>query len=229
MELRAVFWDLDGTLIDSEPLWHQAEISIATNNGGTWSEELGWKMSGTPVPKVAQMLVEAGTRLPAEEIGRQMIEYVKDREFEGLPWIPGALELVRALAAAGVPNVLVTASPRMMAENVLRQAGEGAFAAYVCGDDNTAKKPSPEPYQAAARKLGIDPADADAMAHCVALEDSGVGLQAAAASGATTVALTGYTRTDATGGPQFASIHDYDGMTVDALDALVRQRLAGGR
>lgn len=226
MELRAVFWDLDGTLIDSEPLWHQAEISIATSNGGTWNEELGWQMSGTPVPKVAQMLVEAGTQLDPEEIGRQMIEYVKEREFAGLPWIPGALELVRALAAAGIPNVLVTASPRMMAENVLRQAGEGAFAAYVCGDDNTAKKPSPEPYQAAARKIGIDPADADAMAHCVALEDSGVGLQAAAASGATTIALTGYTRTDASGGPQFASIHDYDGVTVETLNDTVARRLA---
>lgn len=226
MELRAVFWDLDGTLIDSEPLWHEAEISIATANGGTWSEDLGWKMSGTPVPKVAQMLVEAGTRLPVEEIGRQMIEYVKEREFAGLPWIPGALELVKALAAAGVPNVLVTASPRMMAENVLRQAGDGVFAAYVCGDDNTAKKPSPEPYQAAARKLGIDPADADAMSRCVALEDSGVGLQAGAASGATTIALTGYTRTDSTGGPQFASIHDYDDVTPATLDGFVTRRLA---
>lgn len=226
MELRVVFWDLDGTLIDSEPLWHEAEISIATANGGTWSEDLGWKMSGTPVPKVAQMLVEAGTRLPAEEIGRQMIEYVKEREFAGLPWIPGALELVKALAAAGVPNVLVTASPRVMAENVLRQAGDGAFAAYVCGDDNTAKKPSPEPYQAAARKLGIDPADADAMARCVALEDSGVGLQSGASSGATTIALTGYTRTDATGGPQFASIHDYAGVTPSALEEFVARRLA---
>ncbi|KAB8291946.1 HAD family hydrolase [Bifidobacterium avesanii] len=229
MELRAVFWDLDGTLIDSEPLWHQAEISIATNNGGTWNEELGWKMSGTPVPKVARMLVEAGTQLSEEEIGRQMIEYVKEREFAGLPWIPGALELVRALADAGVPNVLVTASPRMMAENVLRQAGEGTFAAYVCGDDNTAKKPSPEPYQAAARKIGIDPADADAMAHCVALEDSGVGLQAGAASGATTIALTGYTRTDATGGPQFDAIHDYDGVTPATLEAFVERRLASLR
>ena len=227
-ELRAVFWDLDGTLIDSEPLWHEAEISIALANGGHWTEELGWKMSGTPVPKVAQMLVEAGTRLPAEEIGRQMIEYVAEHERAAMPWIPGAVELVRLLAAAGVPNVLVTASPRVMAENVLRQAGEGAFAAYVCGDDNTAKKPSPEPYQAAARKLGIDPTDLDAMAHCVALEDSGVGLQAAAASGATTVALTGFTRTDATGGPQFASIRDYDGVTVDSLDGFVRRRLAGG-
>ncbi|KAA8818036.1 HAD family hydrolase [Bifidobacterium vespertilionis] len=226
MELRAVFWDLDGTLIDSEPLWHEAEISIATENGGTWNEEMGWKMSGTPVPKVAQMLVEAGTRLSVEEIGRRMIEYVKEREFEGLPWIPGALELVRTLAAAGVPNVLVTASPRVMAENVLRQAGEGAFVAYVCGDDNTAKKPSPEPYQAAARKIGIDPLDADAMAHCITLEDSGVGIQAGAASGATTIALTGYTRTDATGGPQFAMIPNYDGITPQTLEDFVHERLA---
>lgn len=226
-ELRAVLWDLDGTLIDSEPVWHEAEISIARANGGHWTEDLGWKMSGTPVPKVAQMLAEAGTRLPVEEIGRQMIEYVAERERTAMPWIPGAVELVRAVAAAGVPNVLVTASPRAMAENVLAQSGEGTFAAYVCGDDDTAKKPSPEPYQLAARKLGIDPADRGAMVRCVALEDSGVGLASAAASGATTVALTGFTRTDATGGPQFASIHDYDGVTPVTLDDFVVRRLAG--
>lgn len=226
MDLRAVFWDLDGTLIDSEPLWHRAEIDIAMRHGGRWSEELGWKMSGTPVPVVAQMLADAGTQLPAETIGRMMIDYVAEHEKASMPWIPGAVDVLSALADAGVPSVLVTASPRAMAETVVSQAPRGAFVTYVCGDDNTLKKPDPAPYRLAASKLGIDPDNAGAMARCVAFEDSGVGLQSAASSGATTIALTGFTRTDATGGPQFTSIRGYDGVTPESLGGLVRQRLA---
>ncbi|PJM78416.1 HAD family hydrolase [Bifidobacterium scaligerum] len=221
MLLKAVFWDLDGTLIDSEPLWHDGEIEIAHANGGEWNEDLGWQCSGTPVPSVARHMIERGCKLSVEEIDKQLKDYVFNAEVTRLPWIPGVQDVLRSLKDAGIPSMLVTTSPRRMAENIMKQA-DGLLAGYVCGDDPFEHKPNPAPYLAAAAKLGIAPED---MAKCVVLEDSSVGLQAGAASGATLIAQTGWIRTDTSGLGQFASIDSYDGIDAAALDAFVRQRL----
>lgn len=218
--LKAVFWDMDGTLIDSEPYWHAGEMKIAAEHGGYWDEDLAWQGSGTPVPDVARRMVEHGCALSVEEIGKGMIDYVAQREFERIPWIPGVEDVLRSLAATGVPSMLVTTSPRHLAENLVAQAPVGAFAGYVCGDDDVAKKPSPEPYLEAGRRLGIKPED---MRYCIAVEDSISGLRSAAASGATTLAQTGFIRLDNSQGPQFASIDGYTGITAAALDRYVRQ------
>lgn len=222
----AVLWDMDGTLIDSEPYWHESEMRIARAAGGQWNEELAWECSGTPVPNVARRMIEHGTRLDADEIGRGMIAYVAGREAERIPWIPGVAEVLRSLVAAGVPSVLVTASPRSMAENLVRQAPAGAFTGYVCGDDDLPKKPDPAPYLAAARLIGVDVSDAHAMARCVALEDSMTGLRSAAASGVTTLAQTRFTHSDVSDGPQFASLEGYEGVDATTLAETVRRRLA---
>ena len=103
------------------------------------------------------------------------------------------------------------------------QQADGLFLDYVCGDDDCAHKPDPAPYLLAAKKLGIAPED---MAKCVVLEDTFVGLEAGAASGATTIAQTCAIRTDTSSGPQFASIDGYEGIDAAALDGFVRQRLA---
>ena len=219
--VKAVFWDMDGTLIDSEPYWHEGEMKIAAAHGGYWDEELAWQGSGTPVPDVARRMVEHGCQLSIEEIGQGMIDYVAQKEFECIPWIEGVEDVLVALRDAGVPSMLVTTSPRRMAENIMKQS-EGLFAGYVCGDDPYEHKPNPAPYLAAADKLGIARED---MAKCVVLEDSSVGLQAGAASGATLIAQTGWIRTDTSGLGQFASIESYDGIDAAALDGFVRQRL----
>ena len=85
--LKAVFWDMDGTLIDSEPYWHEGELKIAADHGGYWDEDLAWQGSGTPVPDVARRMVEHGCKLSIEEIGKGMIDYVAQKEFERIPWI----------------------------------------------------------------------------------------------------------------------------------------------
>ena len=221
LTVKAVFWDMDGTLIDSEPYWHEGEMKIAAAHGGYWDEELAWQGSGTPVPDVARRMVEHGCQLSIEEIGQGMIDYVAQKEFECIPWIEGVEDVLVALRDAGVPSMLVTTSPRRMAENIMKQS-EGLFAGYVCGDDPYEHKPNPAPYLAAADKLGIARED---MAKCVVLEDSSVGLQAGAASGATLIAQTGWIRTDTSGLGQFASIESYDGIDAAALDGFVRQRL----
>lgn len=223
MLLKAVFWDLDGTLIDSEPLWHQGEIAIAHANGGEWNEDDGWAGSGTPVPDVARRMIAKGTRLSVEQIDRELKDYVFRAETERLPWIDGVRSVLRSLADAGIPSMLVTTSPRPMAENVMRQA-EGLLAGYVCGDDPFAHKPDPAPYLGAAAALGLGAGD---MPMCVVIEDSSVGIQAGVASGATTLAQTGWIRTDTSGLGQFASIASYEGLDATALDGYVRRRVEG--
>ena len=179
MLLKAVFWDLDGTLIDSEPLWHDGEIEIAHNNGGEWNEDLGWECSGTPVPHVAEVMIAHGCTLSVPEIDKQLKDYVFKAEVERLPWIPGVQDVLHSLKEADIPSMLVTTSPRRMAENIMKQA-DGLLAGYVCGDDPYEHKPSPAPYLAAAERLGIAPED---MVKCVVMEDSSSGLRSGAASG----------------------------------------------
>ena len=222
MELKAVFWDLDGTLIDSEPLWHQGEIEIAHTNGGEWNEDDGWAGSGTPVPDVARRMIAKGCALSVDEIDVQLKRYVYESELKGLPWIDGVLDVLRSLKDAGVPSMLVSTSPRPIVENVMRQAGD-LFAGYVCGDDPVAHKPDPAPYLEAAKRLGLSAAD---MPRCVVLEDSSSGLRSGVASGATVIAQTGWIRTDTSGLGQFLSIDSYDGIDAAALDAIVCRRLA---
>ena len=223
---RAVFWDMDGTLIDSEPYWREAELKIAAENGGYWTEELGWKGSGTLVSSVAAHMIEHGTKLSVEELTQRLIDYVAQREQERMPWIPGVCEVLSALAQAGVPSILVTSSPRHMAGAVVAQAPEGAFRDCISGSDDLPKKPDPAPYLAAARLLGITGDTSDEIRECVALEDSSSGLQSAVASGATTIALSGFNRLHPVDGPQFTTIENYDGVTPEFLGDVVRRRLA---
>lgn len=178
--LKAVFWDMDGTLIDSEPYWHESELRLAAAHGGYWDEDLAWQGSGTPVPQVARQMIERGTALTVEEISKGMVDYVAQQERLRMPWIPGVLDVLRSLAAARIPSVLVTTSPRNLAQNLVAQAPEGVFAGYICGDDDVAKKPDPAPYLAAGKLLGIGE---DMMPYCVAVEDSMSGLRSAAHPG----------------------------------------------
>ena len=104
--IKAVFWDMDGTLIDSEPYWHEGEMKIAAAHGGYWDEELAWQGSGTPVPDVARRMVEHGCQLSIEEIGQGMIDYVAQKEFERIPWIEGVEDVLVALRDAGVLSLI---------------------------------------------------------------------------------------------------------------------------
>ncbi|WEV63582.1 HAD family hydrolase [Bifidobacterium sp. ESL0732] len=239
--LTAVFWDMDGTLIDSEPYWHDAEIVVSLTHGGFWTEKIGWACSGEPVPRLAARVVKNGVQLPVDEVARLMVKCVGELEKAHMPWIPGVENVLQQLADAKIPSVLVTASPRQLAENLMAQAPKGAFVGCVCGDDHLTAKPDPAPYLAAARLVGIehetvqsegnntDVEDSDfalAMAHCIAIEDSFTGLESAAASGATTLAQTAFIPTDTSQGPQFASIDGYEDLTVARLENYVSRRIA---
>jgi HAD superfamily hydrolase (TIGR01509 family) len=137
----------------------------------------------------AAVLQHRGVELPADEIVDRLTDRVMEQIGSGVPWRPGALELLAELRNAGVPTALVTMSIRRMAEHVASLvpadlfAPGGAFDHIVAGDSVTHSKPHPEPYLLGARLLGVDAVD------CVAIEDSTTGLASAVASGAVAVGV----------------------------------------
>jgi HAD superfamily hydrolase (TIGR01509 family) len=179
----AVLWDMDGTLIDTEPFWFAAETELVGRSGGTWTHEQALSLVGSGLRDGAKVLQAHGVDMGVEEIVAWQTAFVTDRLVAPLPWRPGALALLAAIREAGVPTALVTMSERRMAEAVAAAVPFGGFDLIVAGDDVARPKPHPEAYLRAAELLGVDPAD------CVAIEDSPPGLAAAVASGAATVGV----------------------------------------
>jgi len=188
-----------------------------------WNADMGWQVSGKPLPTVARLMRERGLDLPEDQIPDLLIDGVIAMEERHMPWIEGVRTILTDLVGAGIPSILVTTSPRRMAQAVVAKAPEGAFADYVCGDDGLAQKPDPAPYLHAASLVGIN--SPDLMTSCLAFEDTLTGITSAVASGATTVAYTGTNPVDTSSGPQFASMKSYVGVTLDDLSALIAKRL----
>lgn len=179
----AVLWDMDGTLINSEPYWMAAEGELVARHGGTWSHEDGLSVVGTPLETAAQILIDHGVRLSVPEVLEFLIARVEAALVAAVPWQPGARELLERLTDAGVPNALVTMSYRSLAAPVVGGVPAGVFGAVVCGEDVTNGKPDPEAYLVAAERLGVD------IRRCVAIEDSVPGIASAYAAGARTIGV----------------------------------------
>ena len=180
----AVLWDMDGTLVDTEPYWMGAEYALVAEHGGRWSEEQARALVGNPLPVSADVLHRSGgVDLPPDVIVERLIDSVVADVRRHLPWRPGAQELLRALRAADVPCALVTMSYARLTDAVVRALPPGTFAVVVPGDQVRHGKPHPEPYLTAARRLGVAPQD------CVAIEDSRTGTASAHAAGAAVVAV----------------------------------------
>ncbi len=185
-------WDLDGTLINSEPYWAESEKVLLNSAGQEWNYDIAAKLQGNSLTFVAEYMISSGvTDKSVEEIAQFMVEYVYRKEVEVLPWTAGVYEFVGMLRDAGIPQMVVTSSPEKLAKNVVAQAPEGAFVGFVSDDTDVEHKPSPEPYLYAARHMGVKIED------CLIFEDSVPGLTAAGASGASWVSVTGYSSIDA--------------------------------
>lgn len=179
----AVLWDMDGTLVDTEPYWIRAETELMNAHGLSWSEEQGLEFVGNELIVSARMMREAGLDLPAEEIVETLMGNVIGQIRESVPFRPGALELLAELKTEGIPSVMVTMSYRPLAEAVIANCPPDSFAGLVSGDEVTAGKPDPEPYLRGAALLDLDPAD------CAALEDSKPGLASAEAAGTLAIGI----------------------------------------
>ncbi|MBM7504773.1 HAD family hydrolase [Agromyces aurantiacus] len=180
----AVLWDMDGTLVDTEPYWMRAEIELIREFGGSWTEEDALQVVGAGLWDAAAVFQRAGVDLPADEIVQRLTERVREQLAQhGVPWQPGAQALLKSVRDAGVPTALVTMSIRSMAEDIVAAIPFAAFDELVTGDEVAAPKPHPEPYLTAAARLGVDIAD------CVAIEDSPTGLASATAAGAVAIGV----------------------------------------
>jgi HAD superfamily hydrolase (TIGR01509 family) len=177
----AVLWDMDGTLIDTEPYWMAAETELVEAHGGVWTHQDGLALVGNPMHVSAATLRARGVDLPDEDIADFLNARVAAGVAAGIPWQEGAQEILTALHDAGVPMALVTSSFRALAEPFA--AAVGLFDVVISGDEVSHPKPDPEPYLTAASRLGVDIAD------CVAVEDSHSGIASAVASGARVVAV----------------------------------------
>jgi HAD superfamily hydrolase (TIGR01509 family) len=175
---------MDGTIVDTEPFWMQAETDLVHSYGGSWSHEDALTLVGAELRHSASVLRSRGVALGEEEIIELLTDVVLARIVdEGLPWRPGARELLLELREAGIPTALVTMSIRKLAVVVVDAIDFPAFDVIVGGDDVAHGKPQPDAYLRAAELLGVDPKD------CVAIEDSRPGVTAAAASGAATIGV----------------------------------------
>ncbi|MBD3924504.1 HAD family phosphatase [Nocardioides cavernae] len=174
---------MDGTLIDSEPIWIAQQFVLAEKHGGTWSQEQGLALVGADMQDTAVAMQTAGVDMEAAVLVATLERAVIDSLRQSVPWRPGARELLTELRLEGIACAIATTSSNEMASLVAAAAPEGAITVVVGSEDVTRTKPSPEPYLRAAELLGVRASD------CVAIEDSANGLASAIASGATSIAV----------------------------------------
>jgi HAD superfamily hydrolase (TIGR01509 family) len=180
----AVLWDMDGTLVDTEPYWIECEHALVAEFGGTWTDADAHSLVGFDLLDAAHELrTRGGVMLERVEIVERLLDGVTARVANRLPWRPGARELLAECVAAEVPCALVTMSWRRFADAVIAAAPPGSFTVSITGDEVSAGKPDPEPYLAAAAALGVDPT------RCVAIEDSPTGVASAMAAGCATLGV----------------------------------------
>lgn len=200
----AVLFDMDGTLVDTEPYWLEAEIALVRAHGGTWTEADSLAMVGTGLEDAAAVFQRAGVALTVREIVEHLLGQVVARTRQRTVHRDGAPELVAALRERGVPLALVTSSEAPLAEVVVdAYGGPGSFDVVVTGDLGHPAKPAPDPYLLGAARLAERvgrPLDPRGM---VAVEDSRTGVRSATAAGIYTVGV-----------PNLVPLHDSGADTV---------------
>lgn len=208
---QAVLWDMDGTLVDTEPYWLKSEQAFAERHNAEWELSDAEQFIGYSLYDTADLLRKKFNLQDQtdQQIVDQLTSGVVQQIEDQLPFRPGALELLQELRSKGIPTALVTMSMSEMANSVVERIPFKAFDVVLGGDQVQFGKPHPDPYLTAAEKLGIDPAK------CIALEDSKTGLTSAETAG--TVAI---------GIPHIARIPEQPGrILIDSLEGITVSKL----
>jgi HAD superfamily hydrolase (TIGR01509 family) len=182
--IEAVVFDLDGVLIDSEPVWERVRRGLVSERGGHWAADAQKKLMGMSTPEWARYLSEdLGVGLPPAEVATLVTDRMAASYREHIPLLPGAVGAVRRLAARW-PLGLASSAPAVLIETVLQCAGlRPEFRVTMSTEQVPRGKPAPDIYLAVAEGLGVAPAS------CAAVEDSSNGLRSAAAAGLRVIAI----------------------------------------
>ncbi|MBH5334065.1 HAD family phosphatase [Streptomyces pactum] len=216
-ELQAVLLDMDGTLVDTEGIWWEAEAAVFRELGFVLDEVHRAVVVGGPMTRSASYLIEVtGADITLADLTVRLNDRFTELIDGSVPMLPGARRLLTELAAHRVPTALVSASHRKVIDRVLRTIGAEHFRLTVAGDEMERTKPHPDPYLAAAAGLGADPA------RCVVIEDTPTGVAAGEAAGCPVVAV-----------PSVAPIEPAAGRTVvpslEEVDVPFLRRLISGK
>jgi len=180
----AVLWDMDGTLINSEPYWLIAETALMARYGHAWTDEDQAHCLGGPLPKVGLHMAQLAKHAEAPEyFADELVRLVAEEFSKGLEFMPGARELVDELRAQEIQMALVSASPRILVDAAISLLPAGTFGCSVSSQDVSISKPDPMSYLQAARILGVD------ITRCIVIEDSRTGIASGLASGAVVLGI----------------------------------------
>ncbi len=216
----AVLFDLDGTLIDSEPLWFEAERMLVGEFGHPWGLQQAQHLVGWSLWDSATFFrEEIGIDLPNAEIIDRMQAHVVAGVVQAPPWRPGARELLAEVRSAGVPTALVTMSYRKMTDAVVAALPERSFLTVVSGEQVSRGKPHPDPYLLAAERLRVAASD------CVAIEDSMTGATSAKAAGCTVLVVPAAVPVEGLAGVTLRA--SLLGMSLSGLSELLQADRAG--
>jgi HAD superfamily hydrolase (TIGR01509 family) len=182
--IEAVVFDLDGVLIDSEPVWERVRRGLVAERGGRWAPDAQRRLMGMSTPEWARYLSEdLGVGLPPDQVAAEVIDRMAASYRQRIPLLPDALEAVRRLAARW-PLGLASSAPAVLIETVLQAAGLRPCLQVTMSTEQVPHgKPAPDIYLAVAARLGVSPAD------CAAVEDSSNGLRSAAGAGMRVIAI----------------------------------------
>ena len=184
IEFEAVLFDMDGTLIDTEPYWLTSEVELMARYNVPWSEKDQHTCLGGPLDRVGQYMSDlAGGAESAAYFEHTLVDLVATKFAQGIHFMPGSLELLTEIYSKGIPLGLVSASPRILVDSALEALPFAAFSISVSSTDVTRSKPDPEGYLKAAEALGVD------IENSLILEDSATGITAANSSGAFVLAI----------------------------------------
>src|SRR5256886_2186414 len=182
--IEAIVFDLDGVLIDSEPVWEEVRRGLVAERGGHWAPDAQRRLMGMSTQEWARYLSEdLGVGLPPDEVAALVVDRMAARYRERIPFLPGAVDAVHRLAARW-PLGLASSAPAVLIETVLQAAGlRSYFKATMSTEPVPHGKPAPDIYLSVTARLGVSPSA------CAAVEDSSNGLRSAAAAGLHAIAI----------------------------------------